>query len=141
VVPAGVSSKESSDAVLLDGNLGNGLDLLEFRYLGDHGRRFAALPSYLFHQRVEPGLAPGRDNHLGALSANWRAVSRPMPLEAPITAATCSSTGLSCIITLLLVRFDRLTRLLFASASRGSPFCDPAGAAGSNIESLQSVTD
>src|SRR5215210_4539558 len=31
--------------------------------------------------------------------ANRRADSRPMPLEAPISATTCSSTGFSCILT------------------------------------------
>src|SRR3712207_8636328 len=30
-------------------------------------------------------------------SANRRAVSLPIPLEAPISTTTCSSTGLSCI--------------------------------------------
>src|SRR5918995_2473808 len=33
------------------------------------------------------------------LSANRRAVSRPIPLEAPISATTCSSTGFSFITT------------------------------------------
>src|SRR5215212_8282982 len=35
---------------------------------------------------------------LAPLRANRRAVSRPMPLEAPIRTTTCSSIGLSCIL-------------------------------------------
>src|SRR5215204_7822430 len=52
--------------VHLYGAVGHSLYLIELRGIGDHVRRLAALAPYLVHQRGEPRLAAGRDDHLGA---------------------------------------------------------------------------
>src|SRR5215218_9288173 len=46
-----------------------------------------------------PSLLRAETTTLAPFSANRRAVSRPMPLEAPISATTCRSTGFSFIVS------------------------------------------
>jgi hypothetical protein len=51
---------------LLYSAVGYGLDLLELRSIGGDGDRLAALSPDLLYEGVEPLLAAGRNDHLGA---------------------------------------------------------------------------
>ena len=57
----------------------------------------ASLVLNLLDQRGNPLLLRALTTTLAPLSANRRAVSRQMPLEAPINTTTCSSIGFNCI--------------------------------------------
>src|SRR3712207_1920926 len=52
--------------VFLYGAVGHRPHLPEVRGVGDHGRRLAAIASYLLHQGDEPFLAAGGNHHLRA---------------------------------------------------------------------------
>src|SRR5215208_7795248 len=85
--------------VLLHRTVGYRLYLLVLRSVCDHDRRLAALPSYLFHQRVEPWLAPGRDHHLGAPLCEPEGGLPPYAAGGAHQRHHLPSIGLSCAIT------------------------------------------
>src|SRR5215213_3913041 len=65
---------------------------------------------------------------LAPLLANRRAVSRPMPLEAPIRATTCSSTGLRSTVVIgdpfATFPASELDRIQSRGLSTGDPFSE-----------------